>query len=198
MNSVSYAEAQEKVQLGKISVNVEEKSLTFPAYVNLEEGILEFLLVHKNGKIHESLFYTEVEGKELNAALILLGYEGETENQETVPILKDLSAHARAQILVARKAPKLKWIPVERFFLYEKEKAPLKMADWRYTGSFFFRDRFISQVEGDLIAIYETSNALINLNHKDRTDDTLWTVHKEEQWKTGDEVLLKILQKESE
>jgi len=45
-------------RIGDVLINKQERSVTFPAEVNLDRGLLEYLLVRMGGKTHESLLRT--------------------------------------------------------------------------------------------------------------------------------------------
>jgi len=184
----SYAQ----VELGKIEVDAKAGSFTFPAKINQTEGIAEFLLVHKNGKVHEAIFSTEVRAIEINAALNLLGLKTDTENKTAIPIMSDLSKHPRLEIYISN-AEKTVWHPATDFIAYRGTKDALSIQPWHYNGSYFYNDNFMSEVEGDLIAIYTNVNALINLEHSDRTDDTLWFPNAHKLGKKGDTTYIKIV-----
>ena len=161
------------VTLGKIKIDSEQKAVSFPIYANLEQGIIEFSLVHKNGKIHESLFYTEVTGSELNAALLLLGLKSEFGEQSALPALEDLSQRPALHLEILTPEHTYSMRDFIKYTLPEDLPDTLQ---WAYTGSFFTKGRYTAETEGDLIAIYSTPYAIINLNHKSRQDDTVWLV----------------------
>src|ERR1041384_1854737 len=55
-------------ELGKVRLDKNQKSLRFPAVLNMNKAIAEYLLVHKRGKTHESLLTTEVEPYHIHVA----------------------------------------------------------------------------------------------------------------------------------
>ena len=63
-------------RIGEIQIHKKTRSITFPAVVNMDKGLLEYLLVQSQGKTHESLLRTEVDPYFLNIAFLLLGFEG--------------------------------------------------------------------------------------------------------------------------
>lgn len=164
--------ATDTVEIGKLKVDAKERSILIPAKINQDGEIAEFLLVHKNGKVHEALWSTEVTAVELAAAIALFGIETEKANKVEVPKkVENVGALPKVEILVSNDQET--WFPATSFVKYkgtkEEEEHP-----WHYYGSYFWQDKFMAQVEGDLIAIYTNVNALILMEHPDRTDDTLW------------------------
>ena len=98
--------------LGLIKFNENTRRISFPGEVNQIEGVLEFALVHENGKLHESLLATKASALNLNVALKLLHFKESPElfpaldenfeKLDDAPIVSDeTKAAARLQILIS-------------------------------------------------------------------------------------------------
>src|SRR5687767_1734098 len=59
-------------ELGKVRLNKNSRTVSFPAIVNMDQGIIEYLFVHGSGKIHESLLRTDVEPYHVHLAVLLI------------------------------------------------------------------------------------------------------------------------------
>lgn len=57
----------------KIDVDLTKGTVTVPAVVNAPPDPIEYLLIHKKGKKHEAMFFTESKPSVLNSALLLVG-----------------------------------------------------------------------------------------------------------------------------
>jgi hypothetical protein len=57
----------------KIELDLEKGTVTVPAIVNAPPDPIEYLLIHKKGKKHEAMFFTESKPSVLNSALLMLG-----------------------------------------------------------------------------------------------------------------------------
>lgn len=167
-------------RIGEILVNKAEKSITFPAVVNMNSGLLEYLLVRSGGKTHESLFRTKVEPYNLQIACLLLDLAGtdkplpfqgapEAPKGDQVRISVEYVLHnGRSQTLnpkdwvmqtidgVRRDAPELKWI---------------------FTGSMVSNGRFAAQVDGSIIALYHDPSAMIDNATAGGESDKIWFVN---------------------
>ncbi|NTW34493.1 MAG: hypothetical protein HGB12_18040, partial [Bacteroidetes bacterium] len=66
----------------KISININAKTISFPAIFHKIGGSIEVVLCTKKGKAYESLLTTEITPVELQTALLLLGYKS-LENKVT-------------------------------------------------------------------------------------------------------------------
>ena len=178
------------VKIGDLSIDPKKRSITFPAKINQHGEIAEFLLVHETGKTHEALFSCATSAVQLNAALNLLGLKSNQDNQTVIPALPSLEKLPTLKVLVS--TDQKKWHLATDYITYKGSKEPPSPHPWRYTGSYFYKDKFMAQVEGDLIAIYTSINALITMNHPDRKDDLQWFSNTKVLGKKGDLVYLKI------
>lgn len=163
-------------RLGDIVVNKRDRSITFPARVNMDSGMLEYLLVHRRGKTHESLFNTLIEPYSLQIAFLLLGYEGAKEpltmqGDPTVPQGEAL------RILVTPASggapfPADQWV-MNRFGDEIRDVPPMK---WVYTGSFSFQGRFMPQESGSVVAIWHDPAAMIDNATPGGESNRIWFV----------------------
>src|SRR4051812_3010767 len=62
--------------IGDIRLDQKARTVTFPGAINLNQGLLEYLIVGPNGPTHESLLVTEVKPAELHTIMLLLGLKG--------------------------------------------------------------------------------------------------------------------------
>src|ERR1051325_9577892 len=63
-------------QLGRVMLNKKEKSVEFPALINMREGLIEYLIVTTKGKTREAVLKTDVEPQQIHVAMLLLGAKG--------------------------------------------------------------------------------------------------------------------------
>jgi hypothetical protein len=64
------------LEIGGCKIFKESRKVEFPAVVNMDKGLLEYLIVGRSGKVYESLLRTDVEPYALQIALLLVGLEG--------------------------------------------------------------------------------------------------------------------------
>src|SRR6476660_3385606 len=70
------------LQLGDVKINKRQRTVSFPAVVNLRHGAMEYLLVGSWGKVHESILRTETDPYRIHLAMLLLGAKGAGTNDE--------------------------------------------------------------------------------------------------------------------
>ena len=63
-----------RYRYGDIEFNGKTREIRVPTQVNMREGIIEYAVVHGDGKIHESLLVTEVRPSHLQTVMKLCRY----------------------------------------------------------------------------------------------------------------------------
>ena len=184
-------------EVGAVRLDKNAGTVTFPAKVNMNDGLLEYLLVTPQGPVHESVLVTDASPQEVHMAMLLLGAKGMTQPQDgKVPGRIDAEFLAKAPKLTGdRIFLALKWTdkdgkeqtaPAERWLIRKifTPRKPTKIVSaedgpWLYTGSFFYENRFIAQVEGAFASLVTFPSALINNPRTGSNDDHLWFVKTE-------------------
>ena len=184
-------------KVGTVQLDKNAGTVTFPAKVQMDDGLLEYLLVGPQGPVHESLLVSEAAPQDVHMAMLLLGAKGMVHPQ----VGKE---PARIDAAYLAKAPKLtgdrillsvKWTdksgkeqtsPAERWVMRKifAAKKPVKHVNaedgpWLYTGSYFYENRFIAQMDGTFAAMVTFPGALINNPRTGSNDDHIWFVKKE-------------------
>ena len=181
-----------RLQIGSVTVDSKQKSLTFPALVNMTTGLVEYLVVTTGGKVHESLLRTDAEPFHLHTAMLLLGLKQST-NAETTAFFdaKKQIPGAAISIDVTIPFPDAGKYPIQNFVAYAESKRPVTIEDiprWIYNGSRFAEalrksddsrsERiFLAQKEGSIVSLIADPAALVNNPRPDRENDELWTLH---------------------
>lgn len=175
-----------RYRIGKIEFNSNTREIRIPAKVNMAKGLLEFLIVHDNGKIHESLFTTDVTPSDINLAITLLRYKPSPElyalpnetgglsgNFPEVP--EDIRAAARISIDVEwTKDGKAQRNAANEWIQHATTTSAMPPTHWVYGGSNIEEGRFVADMVGDIAAIFLSRAAMINYPGTDNGDDTVW------------------------
>lgn len=166
-------------RVGLVTFDQKTREIRFPAEVNMAEGLLEFLIVHRNGKVHESLLRTDASPAHLNLAFTLLRYppSKELEMSPSGPgeIPAEVKAGARVRIDVEwDDAGKLRRVPVNEWIQHAVKGSTMPAGPWIYAGSDFQNGKFAAEATGDIAAIFITNSALLNFPGTDNRDDTVW------------------------
>ncbi|MEQ1852810.1 MAG: YdjY domain-containing protein [Chthoniobacteraceae bacterium] len=181
-------------EIGAVRLDKAASTVTFPARVNMNDGLIEYLMVSPQGAVHESVLVSDAQPQDVHMAMLLLGAKG-------MAAARDGKAPERIDAEFLARAPKLtgdrvfltvKWkdnagreqaAPAERWverkvFTPRKPSKTVAAGDgpWLYTGSFIYEGRFIAQVEGAFVAMVTFPSALINNPRTGSTDDHVWFV----------------------
>jgi hypothetical protein len=173
-------------EIGKLRLDQKNLAVTFPAVLNMKEGLLEYLLVSPRGSTHESLLVSDVSPSDVHFAMLLLGAKGGGEKTEEPP--------AQIDAKYLKTAPKMKgdtvlitvkWkagneektVPVEDWLFDAKAKKEIEHGPWTYNGSMIVEGRFLALTEGTFVALVTNPSALINNPRKGNDNDQMWSVN---------------------
>jgi hypothetical protein len=161
-------------QVGLVRLESKARTVTFPAAVNLREETIEYAVVHKIGKTHESLFRTDARPQDIHVAMLLLGAR---------PMMTNLfGANGKAAPLGDTVFLAVSWTndtarsshAVEDLVLNRETNKPMTRGAWIYNGSNFSEDAFTAQRDGSIISIHIDPDALINNPRPGRENDDLY------------------------
>lgn len=165
-------------EIGAVRLNKDTKSISFPATVNMRDGIVEYWLVNSSGKVHESVLKTDAQPYHIHVAMLLLGAKGrpgltpkeriEDKNTfgDTIALWVEWTDEKGAK----QKQRAEDWVHDT------SRKAVMKKGDWIYNGSWIFNGAFVAQRELSIVSTIHDHDALINNPRPKREDDDNWTV----------------------
>ncbi len=181
--------AKPPMHLGKVELDQDKRRVTFPAVLNMTEGMLEYVLVGNQGKTHESLLRTEVEPTQVHTAMLLLGVKaGERHPGDAPPAAINADYLRTAPALKGDSVTVfLKWTAggkevtcrAEELIFNLQTKATAPVGDWTYNGSMFDQNQFLAQEEKSFIALVTDPTALVNNPRPGHDNDQIWSVAKE-------------------
>lgn len=179
--------AENRYQVGDVTFDSKTREIRFPAQINMTDGALEYLIVHHNGKVHESLLSTGISAIDLNLAFTLLHYKP---SRELIPLTsdtggafnefhevpEDVKAAARVAIDVEwDDAGKTRRVPINDWIQHVIRTTTMPAGPWIYGGSDFYNGRFSAESTGDIAAIFLAPSALLSYPGVDFANDEVWT-----------------------
>ena len=179
-------------EIGGVRISKSDGRVEFEAAVNMDKGLLEYLLVGEAGKVHESLLRTRIEPFSLQIALLLMGLEGTTNplveqgdprTPEGDPVTIWVKWVDRGKIIE---------LPIEEWISMDKNGASMKPIDWIFTGSVITEGVFLAQVEKSIVAIYHDPAALIDNPLPEGASDETWFVNETKVPPVGTKVTVTI------
>jgi hypothetical protein len=177
----------ERLQIGEVVFNRKTREIRFPAAVNMAgDELLEFAVVHQNGKIHESLLLTTISATHLNLAFKLLRYPASIEFHELLDpdgsvsgrfpeVPADIKAAARVELSVEwEEDGKPRSAKLNEWISHGSTGKSMPADPWVYGGSSIYEGKFQAEITGNLIAIFLNDTALLNYSGKDNRSDEVW------------------------
>ena len=166
-------------RIGEIVINKQDKSISFPAQVNMDMGMLEYLIVYRSGKTHESLLKTDIAPYNLQIAFMLLGYEG-TDKRLAGQGAQETPKGEPIRITISNVAGKQnesfsveQWLS-NRIGDSSKDVASLQ---WVFCGSYINPfGGFMSQETGSIAAIWHDPVAIIDNASPGGESNRIWFV----------------------
>lgn len=177
-------------QIGLLRLDQKAMTLTFPGALNMNQGLLEYLIVTPMGSTHESLLVTDVPPTDIQFAMLLLGAKGSgihtpAPDQAPPPQLDAKYLKTAPRLVGDEILIRVKWkaggeekvAPVEDWLINLQNKKTVSRGPWIYNGSMFSGAHFLAQTEGSVAALVTNPAALINNPRKGNDDDQIWEVN---------------------
>jgi len=173
-------------RIGAVTFDPATREVRLPAIVNMDQGLIEFLVVHQGGKIHESLFVTDASPTDFNLAFTLLGFKPSPElyplpsktgglSDQYPQVPAETRKGARLRIDVEHESNgTIKRLSVNDWIQHAVREAAMPAGSWVYGGSRVSNGRFAAETTGDIVAIYLSLAAIFNYPGDDNDDDDVW------------------------
>ena len=167
----------DEYRFGQIFFNVKTREIRFAAEVIQNEVLLEYALVHAiTGKVHESLFATEIRPVDLQIVMKLLRYKESRRDiwpsyDEEGDIYRPMQDDGigRVEFFVTTKDSKGKKVTVPVSDWIErregeegKDRVTMPKGTFCYTGYDLWEGAYIAEQEGAFAAVYRYAGAMFN------------------------------------
>ena len=182
---------------GGITIDQKSRSISFDAVCNQTSRLVEYALVHENGKVHESLFRTKISPKWIHACFLLL-----KESPVVSPPRKQgLNGHNNELIKDRALRVLVEWDgngsqfsePLGRMTIKQTNQKTLDERAFLFTGSKVIEGEYLAEMDGSIIAIYEDSRATINAIDEDNSNDDIWLANGENMPPLGKTVRIRLI-----
>lgn len=191
--------SKDHYHLGKIRINAAEKSLTFPVKVNMDQGVVEYALVHIGGKVHESIFSTDVPPKQLQLALLLISAKPFNAGKWPDDSAHILPPHALGIQLIQKTNGSDKITSLAEHLIYNdpnqtrSKKQSVETGNWLFNGSFTQGKDFVAERTGSMISIIADKEAIINGLREGFKNDLIHSANKKTLPRVGKRMEMKII-----
>ena len=179
-------------QAGLVRLDSNARTVTFPAMVNLRSETVEYAVVHRLGKTHESILSTEARPRDVHVAMLLLGVK---------PMMTNIfGADGKATPVGEKVFTQVSWTnngarvecAIEDLVLNRETKKALSRGEWIYNGSNFSEGSFTAERDGSIVSIHIDPDALINNPRPGRENDDLYVPNAEKLPPLGSNVEVSI------
>ena len=160
--------------LGEVRLNQKTRTITFPATVNLRDVSVEYLVVTREGKTHESILRTEADPLHLHLALLLINAKPGGTNALTEADSAALPGDKLKVEVTWKSGETTKTFRAEELVLDQMTRAPAARGPWIFTGSRMREGAFAAQVDGSIVSLITDPDALISNPRPGREDDDRW------------------------
>ncbi|RFC43553.1 MAG: hypothetical protein DVB28_001464 [Verrucomicrobia bacterium] len=159
-----------RIRIGLVTLDKAKREISFPAKINMREGLVEYAVVTSAGKVHESVFVTDASPTHLHLAALLL------------KMCRIDVQGAPPQISIFVDAPcsgSVKCESLDKYIVYAKDNpeglsgATLPPTAWNYSGALLNGGNVSAESEGSIISLISDATALISNPREGRLDDTL-------------------------
>lgn len=148
-------------QFGELLLDVKNRTLSFPAEVNMSDGFVEYVLVNTKGKLHESVFVTDSTASELHVAMLLLKSKGQGSLISGLPL--ELEVEWKDEDGKVNNCSLLEVIDLAGGDPRKSANEALPKNTWRYSSAVLERNGAVHLAnEGSLIALMTDPAALVN------------------------------------
>ncbi len=179
-------------KIGKMRLDKAAGTLSLPAAINMDFGLVEYALVTPQGSTHESTLVTDMQPSDIHFAMLLLGAKGAP--ADTAPGNAPRSGQIDIEYLRSLLKPKgdaisltVKWTEegtektaqLEDWLIDNQSNEVMKSGPWLYTGSMLVGQTFLAQADGNIIAVITAPSALINNPRPGSSNDKIWFSHRD-------------------
>ena len=161
-------------RVGEVTIDQSNRVARFPATMNLREETVEYAVVHKTGKTHESIFRTDARPQDVHMAMLLLRVKATMTNRFGLDG-KGLPPGEKVWIEAGwtNDGARVEF-PIEKLVMNKQTGQPLTRGEWIYNGSNFSEGAFTAQRDGSIVSIHIDPDALINNPRPGRENDDLY------------------------
>jgi len=158
-----------RFRIGLLTFDRKTREIRLPAAVNMTEGLLEFAVVHRKGKVHESLLVTDVLPEHLAVALKLLRFPASPLKEE--PFVPNKESRFEFEV-EWQEGERTRRVPLREWIQHEPTGGTLPPGPWVYTGG--EDDRGALAAGAEPVAIFAGNPALLHYAGKDFQNDEVW------------------------
>lgn len=159
------------VSIGRVRMDPKARRISIPAQVNTNAGLVEYVLVTRQGKVHEALLATDASPTHLHLAFLLLDLAPQGGTNRTTHVRAEVEWKGNGP---TRRMPVSEWLMLTQDSPEGGRGSVLQVPSWD-VGRAEIRDgRLSAEIEGSILSLIGDPSALINLPHRGPINDRLY------------------------
>lgn len=174
------------MKIGEVTFDPKNRQIRVPCTINTLDELLEFALVHENGKIHESLLATSASPLHIHIAMKMLRYTASEElyfiekekgvsSGKFPEVAQEIRNAARIQLsLEFVKEEKSFKLPIRDLIVNTVTETTMPEEDWIFGGSFMSDGKFYAETSGEIACIFVSRGSLMLFAGKENQNDEVW------------------------
>lgn len=161
------------IQIDTIVLDPEARTISFPAVINLGDGVLEVIIATPRGRLHEALLKADISPLKLQALLYTLRLRNGPRQRDAAGRMGDL---VDIDLEYTDAAGKVVREPVEHWIRDTRTGGTMKRIGWVFTGSTMRDGRFLAEEEGNICINYSVGSTVFDSPDPESTDDTIHVI----------------------
>jgi hypothetical protein len=182
-------------QMGSVRLDKTRKTVQFPARLNMNDGVIEYLLVDAQGKTYESLLRTDTAPYSIHLAMLLIGAKSAPQtaallNAPVEPFHVNhpktgtnslpssaISGDSVVIELAWQTSAGPKRVRAEDCLMNLAAHTNAARGCWTYNGSRVVGGVFMAQREGSIVALIDDIDAMMNNPRPGSDNDQIWQIN---------------------
>ena len=182
---------------GDLEIDKNKSIIRMPAVCNQVNGLVEYGIVHVNGKTHESLFRTNVRPQVLHTSLLLI------KGKQVKDFFENLWSENPKQVDYSDFGIKVEisWevnstkfnVDLGEMSLNQSNGKTISENSFIFTGSKMIEGTYMGDVSGSILAVYADEEAILNNTDYGSDNDDLWIANGKKMPPLEHEVMISFL-----
>ena len=154
-----------RAKVGNVLIDREKKKIEIPAKINMNKGILEYIAVSTQGKLHEAVLEILAVPSHIHLALILAGYEeakvGEPDSKTYERKILKPGSYFNIYVEWTPEGYQKQRLPIESWLFDRKSQKSAPQQMYMFRGSSFWKGKYTADIEKSVIALIEDGTCVL-------------------------------------
>jgi hypothetical protein len=163
--------------LDEIKIDTNERTITFPARVNMQKGLVEVFLCSRGGKTHESIFVTDITPYFMQVALLMIGLKPADPEQYLSPDTPISGDPVQINVSWTDSLGTQHRYEGDELVWNMANGKPMRKTRWVFVGSQTINGKFMADDVKSIITTYNDPTTIIDNPLSTGRNDELYSSH---------------------